>query len=125
MQYKIPLLTLLVIFILSFISTLLLFYNLDPESNKNLAITIMAISFALMTSSFLTILFFVSKKIYYRWNVTLYNIYSSLRQSIILVWILMVWIFFNKINVLTMEVLWILIIVWLFFEIIFQTIEEI
>lgn len=125
MQYKIPLLTLLVIFIFSFISTLLLFYNLDPENNKNLAITIMSISFALMISSFLTILFFITKKIYYRWNVTLWNIYSSLRQSIVLVWILMIWIFFNKINVLTIEVLWILIVVWVFFEIIFQTIEEV
>ena len=125
MKYKIHLLTLLTIFILSLLSSLLLFYNLNPENNTNLAISTMALSFFLMMSSLLTVLFFIFKKIYYRWNVNLSNIYSSLRQAIIIVFTSLILIFFNKINVLTFEVLAIIVVVWFIIEIIFQTWEDV
>lgn len=76
------LVTLAIIFLTSSISMLLLFYYMDPESNIKVAITTIGIATFLTLSSFLTLIIYFFKKIYYRGEIFISHLNSSLRQGI-------------------------------------------
>ena len=84
MKIKAYLLTVFLIFITSLISALLLLFYMDPETNKLIAIITMGLACFLASGSLLSLLIYFFKKIYYRGEVYVHTVNSSLRQGIFL-----------------------------------------
>ena len=124
MKIKIFLILNFLLFIISF-STLLLILNfLDPYSNTKIAIISVSISFVLTLTSFLTFIIYFFKKIYYRWEVYLYHLIASFRQSFFL-WLISLWIlFFIKLWILSFLTIFLLFIIFLFIELLIQNFSE-
>lgn len=80
MKKRIYLLTILIIFLSSITSALLLFSYMNPENNILVGLTTMSIACFLAGSSFFTLFLYLFKKIYYRGEVYIHTIHSSLRQ---------------------------------------------
>ncbi len=80
MKKRIYLLTLLVIFLSSMASALLLFFYMNIESNIVVGLTIMSIACFLASSSFLALLIYIFKRLYYRGEVYIHTIHASVRQ---------------------------------------------
>lgn len=123
-KIKIYLAILSVILLTSLISAILLFFYMNPESNIKVWFTIMTVAIFLLLSSLFTLIIYFFKKIYYRWEIYISNLNSSLRQGIF--WgIFVIWITaFHSTWVFSYKT-WILLFIMLFFiELIFQSMKE-
>ena len=80
MKLRIYLLALCIIFLTSVASALLLLFYMNIETNMTLGFSAMAIACLLAGGSFFGLCLYVFKRIYYRGEVYLYMIHSSLRQ---------------------------------------------
>ncbi len=80
MKKHIYLLTIFIIFLSSFASALLLFFYMNIESNMTVGLTIMGVAFFLSSSSFFALFIYLFKNLYYRGDVYIYTIHSSVRQ---------------------------------------------
>lgn len=120
MTKKILLLIVLFIFLLSIITLYLIFNYLDPYRNELVSLVTLTTSFVLFITSFLTLLLYILKKVYYRWEVFLSHIFSSLRQwflfSVFLVWIVV----FKIIWVFSVSTILLLFIITIFIELMFE-----
>lgn len=106
-------------------TTLFLILNyLDPDIYKVLAISSLAFAFVLALSTFLTLILYFIKKIYYRWRVYIYHVLTSFRQwifiSLFFVWItffkvIWAWLLFNW---------WLLVALFVFLELFIQNLEK-
>lgn len=96
MKRRFILLIILVIAFLSMMSFVSLLLYFDPYISIRLSLTLLAISFIGSLWWIMTLLLYFIKKIYYRWEVWMYHIISSMRQSFFLcIWILwIVWMNF-------------------------------
>ena len=123
-QIRVYLLTLSVIFLTSASSTGLLLFYLDPESNMAIWIWVMSLAVFLTLSSLLTLFIYFFKKIYYRWEIYISNLNSSLRQGI-LITIMSMWaVTFYAIWVGNFKTVWLLFFVLFFIELIFQSFSD-
>jgi hypothetical protein len=70
----------------------MLYWYMDPTTAPLIGLSLMAAWVFLAGSSFLSLALFFTKKIYYRWDVYLSTIHSSIRQAILLTtgWLLMI-----------------------------------
>lgn len=84
MKKNIYLLAIFIIFISSITSALLLFFYMNVETNISLGLSLMGVACFLSGSSFFALCIYLFKKIYYRGEVYVYTIHSSLRQGILL-----------------------------------------
>ena len=84
MKKNIYLLTILIIFLSSVTSVLLLFFYMNLEANMTVGLSIMGAASFLSMSSFLSLCIYLFKKIYYRGDVYISTIHSSVRQSVLL-----------------------------------------
>jgi hypothetical protein len=75
------LLILLTIWILCSMSLVSLLLYFDPYLHKNLALSLMTVCFLGAVSSIVSLWIYFVKKIYYRGEVGMYHIMTSLRQS--------------------------------------------
>jgi hypothetical protein len=120
MTKKILLLIILFIFLLSVITLYLILNYLDPYRNELVSLITITTSFILVVTSFCTLFLYLFKKVYYRWEVFLSHIFSSLRQwflfSIFLVWI----IIFKIIWVFSISTVLLLFIMTVFIELMFE-----
>jgi len=120
MTKKILLLIILFIFLLSTITLYLILNYLDPYRNELVSLITITTSFVLVVTSFSTLFLYLFKKVYYRWEVFLSHIFSSLRQwflfSIFLVWI----IIFKIIWVFSVSTILLLFIMTVFIELMFE-----
>lgn len=114
---------LLIILSVFFISSLTLFFilnYLDPYRNELISIFTLTFSVVLSITSFLSILLYIFKKAYYRGEVFLAHIFSSLRQSFLfslfLIWIVL----FKIIWVFSLVTIILFTIIIIFIEMIFQ-----
>lgn len=123
MKRRLLLLVILFIFFISTLTLLLIINYLDPYRDKLVSLVSITLTFVLSFSSFLTILFYLFKKVYYRWEVFLNHIFTSLRQwlltSFFVVWLLI----FNSIWVLSISTISLLFVILLFIELLFQNIS--
>lgn len=94
MKKNIYLLTIFIIFLSSITSALLLFFYMNPESNMLVGFTIMSIACFLSLSSFLALLIYLFKKLYYRGEVYISTVHSSVRQGVLLTLSIMAMIIF-------------------------------
>lgn len=120
MTKKILLLIILFIFILSIITLYLIFNYLDPYRNELVSLITLITSFILFISSFITLLLYILKKVYYRGEVFLSHIFSSLRQwflfSLFLIWL----VIFKIVWVLSFSTILLLFVIILFIELMFE-----
>jgi glucan phosphoethanolaminetransferase (alkaline phosphatase superfamily) len=82
MKIKVYLLTLFLTFLTSIASVLLLLFYMDVETNPAVGYVTMGLAVFLAAASLLTIFIFAFKKIYYRGEVYIQTVNSSLRQAI-------------------------------------------
>lgn len=80
MKKHIYLLTIFIIFLSSFASALLLFFYMNIETNMTVGLTIMSVAFFLSSSSFFALFIYLFKNLYYRGEVYIHTIHSSVRQ---------------------------------------------
>lgn len=107
MKKGLLLLIIFFIFIISSISFILILNYLDPFEYMILSISLLIFTFIFWLSSFLTLIFYFFKKVYFRWNVYISNILSSFRQwflfclYIILIFLFnYFWIWFLSLSIL-------------------------
>lgn len=97
---KIILLTLLLIFFISSLTIFLILFFLDPYRNETISLISIFISCTLFITSFLSIFIYFIKKVYYRWEVSIDHVFSSLRQwfliNAFIIWLVIlyiIWVF--------------------------------
>ncbi len=121
MTKKILLLVILVIFLLSLLTLFFIFNYLDPYRDELISIVSLTISFILCVTSFSSMILYIFKKVYYRGEVFLDHIFSSLRQwfllSIFIVWIVL----FKIIWVFSLVTIGLFLIILIFVELMFQS----
>ncbi len=113
-----------IIFSLSIISTMLVLNFVDPYTNRMVGVFSLIISSVLSLTTFLAIFLYFFKKIYYRWDVYIYHVYTSFRQSFFVSLFLLfsvVFYFFWTLNILNIIFLLIFLI---FIELFIKNIEE-
>lgn len=124
LKIRIYILVLMIIFITSLLSALLLVFYMDPVNDTKIAIILMLIALFLFISSFTSILIYFFKKIYYRWEIFISNLNSSLRQWIFLaIFIIWNWFFYN-IWVMDLRTVSLFLTVIIFIELIVQAITN-
>ena len=75
---------LFLIFLASAASMAMLYWYMDPTTNVMMGFSLMSMGLFLALSSFLSLLLFFTKKIYYRGDVNLTTIHASIRQAILI-----------------------------------------
>jgi hypothetical protein len=86
---------LFLIFSASSASIAMLYFYMDPTTALMMAFSLMGMAIFLAWSSLLSLILFFLKKVYYRGDVNVSTIHSSIRQAILLSvgWILMAWLY--------------------------------
>ncbi|MDD2565822.1 MAG: hypothetical protein PHZ26_01755 [Candidatus Gracilibacteria bacterium] len=121
---KAYLLTLFIIFLTSLLSMILLFYYMDPESNLSVAIATITTASFLSLSSLFTLVIYFFKRIYYRGEMFISNLNSSLRQGILLAGYILGVITFYSVGVYNLKTAILLLISLIFIELIFQSMTD-
>ncbi len=120
MKKKILLLTLLFIFFVSLITGILTVLFLDPYRDILVSIMTLSITFVLFWTSFFSIVLYFFKKIYYRWEIFMQHIFSSMRQGFFItaffVWV----VIFHNMDILHISTVFLYCIILIFLEMIFQ-----
>lgn len=89
MKRRVILLIILAITILSGMSLVSLLWYFDPYIYKLLAVVLLCFSFIGCLGWIVTLVLYFIKKIYFRWDVGIYHILSSMRQA--LLFCIMIW----------------------------------
>ncbi len=97
MKRRVILLMILAIAVLSGMSLVSLLWYFDPYIYKVLAVVLLVISFIWCFGWVATLVLYFIKKIYFRWDVGMYHVLSSMRQAFLLC--IMIW--------------WIVYVIWL------------
>ncbi len=81
MKKRLLILILIIMFVISTITFVLILKYLDPYENKIMAVSFLTLSFMLSVTSFFSVVLYFVKKIYFRWEVFLSNVLISFRQA--------------------------------------------
>jgi len=122
MTKKFLLLLIILVFITSLITLLLIIKYVNPYSMDNIILWFLAMSFILSVSSFFTFIFYIIKKIHYRWEVLINHISSSFRQGFLISIYLLALLLFYRLEIPLVLSSIILFLLLLIFEIFFQNI---
>lgn len=123
MKKKFLLLLILIIFIISWITLFLIFNYLDPFRNILVSVITLTLTFCITLTTFLTIIMYFFKKIYYRWEIFVMHIFTSLRQSLLISIFLVLIISFFRYWILSYVTILLLFLIFVFFELLFQNME--
>jgi len=110
-------------FLFSLITFILIFNYLDPYQYKVLWLTSIIFTFILGLTSFLTLIIYFLKKIYYRWRVYVFHVLTSFRQSFLLTLFILSLIIFNNIWVPMIITGLLMFIIFTFLELFIQNLE--
>ncbi|MDD2487161.1 MAG: hypothetical protein PHS92_02235 [Candidatus Gracilibacteria bacterium] len=124
LKIRIYIITLIIIFITSIISALLLFFYMNIESNIKVSYATMGTATFLSISSFLTLIIFFFKNIYYRGDIYIRNLSSSLRQGVLMTSFILGNIVFMATGVFSYKTSLLLFFVIFFIELIFQSMGD-
>lgn len=114
---------LFIIFLASSTSIGLLYFYMNPVPNPERALVLMGMGIFLACSSLLAPILFFLKKIYYRGDVNLSVMHSSVRQSLLLVLLIIFIIIMNLYSIKETHILLAAIFTVLCIEIMFQALE--
>lgn len=120
MTKKLLLLTVLAIFFVSALTLGLILNYLDPFRNEWLSYFLMGSTFFLSVTSLGTIVLYFFKKVYYRGEVFISHIFSTLRQSALIATFFIGAFIFLHIGVLSISTFILLGLIIFFFELLFQ-----
>ncbi len=120
MRKKLLLLITLIIFIISSLTLFFIISYLDPYRNELVSVVTLTTSFVLCVTSFFTIWIYFFKKIYYRGEIFLGHIFSSLRQAFFISIFLVGIVVFKIIWVLSFMTVFLLSLILIFIEMLFQ-----
>jgi hypothetical protein len=123
MKTKIFLSLIFVIFLISIVTLILVLNFMDPYSNRTVSVITAGISFVLSVSTFFTFIIYFFKKIYFRWEVFLVHLFASFRQSFFLASFLLAILIFLPMWILTWLTWGLLLIIFLFIELLIQNME--
>lgn len=113
-----------VIFAISMVTFFLILNYLDPYEYKITAIVSIITTFVLWVSTFLTLLLYFIKKIYYRWRVYVYHVLTSFRQWFFVSLFFVSMIFFNILWASLLLTWFLLVILFIFLELFIQNLEK-
>ncbi len=89
LKRRVILIIIFCIFIITSVSFGSMLFYFDPYQHKVLSLLLIGVCFTSMISTFIALIFYFFKKVYYRWDVWVYHIVTSLRQSFFLALLLM------------------------------------
>ncbi|MDD2515973.1 MAG: hypothetical protein PHF46_01040 [Candidatus Gracilibacteria bacterium] len=118
------LLGIFITFIASAISLVLILNNIDPDVNFKMGSIILIISSFFMLNSFLALCIYFFKKIYYRGEIYIKNINSSLRQGSLIAIFIISCVVFYYIWVFSFMTGFLLFTIIVLIELIFQSFQE-
>ena len=110
MKKKILLLTLLFIFFVSSITLGLILFFLDPYRDIFVSIFTISLTVLLLGTSFFSIMLYFLKKVYYRGEIFMVHIFSSMRQWFLLSAFLIWLIVFHNMDILHISTIFLFII---------------
>ncbi|MGE4444466.1 MAG: hypothetical protein AB7E37_05755 [Candidatus Altimarinota bacterium] len=120
MTKKLLLLIILAIFFISFTTLFFIFNYLDPYRNEMVSVVTLTISFSLCITSFVSMILYIFKKVYYRGEIFLIHIFSSLRQAFLISMFLVGIVLFKIIGVFSIATVGLFILILIFIEMMFQ-----
>jgi|GEM_PF-536343 len=124
MKKNVYLFIILIIFLSSLSSALLLLFYMNVETNVTIGLSMMGTAVFLAGSSFFAFCIYLFKRIYYRGEVYTSTIHSSLRQAILLMSGILTAVVFYSLGVLNIKTIGLLIIIVVLFELMIQSIGE-
>lgn len=120
MKKKILLLTLLFIFFVSLITGLLILFFLDPYRDVVVSLITIGITFVLFGTSFFSLVLYFFKKVYYRGEIFMDHIFSSMRQAFLITSFFIGLGVFHFMDILHISTVFLYVIILFFLEMIFQ-----
>lgn len=128
MKKNILLLIAFIIFLINSLSLVLILNFVDPINSsqwtKVIALTSLVVTFILSISSLFTIILYFFKKIYYRGEVYMFHIYTSIRQGVLISFFWLWSIYLNHLNSFTSSTGWLLAVALVFIELLIQNLED-
>lgn len=124
MKKNVYLFIILIIFLSSLSSALLLLFYMNVETNVTIGLAMMGTAVFLALSSFFAFCIYFFKRIYYRGEVYTSTIHSSLRQAILLVSGLLTAVVFYSLGVLNIKTIGLLVVIVVLFELMIESIGE-
>jgi multisubunit Na+/H+ antiporter MnhC subunit len=120
MKKRILLTMLLIIFAVSSFTLFLIVNYMNPYSSYTISMIAIITTSLLSSTSFLTLFLYFFKKVYYRWEIFLGHIFSSLRQAFLLTAYVIWLIIFNRIWVISFETAFLAFLILVFIELLVQ-----
>ncbi len=124
MKKKFLLFIIITVFFISILSLLLILNFVDPYSSKIIGIFSIIVSFVLSITTFLSLFFYLFKKVYYRGDVFLYHVYTSFRQSFFISLFLLFSIIFYYFTILNYFNFLFILLLFLFLELFIKSLED-
>jgi len=124
MKKRFLLFVITLIFIISFLTVILILKYLDPYTSNYMPITFLSISFLLTISSFISLVLYFIKKIYFRWNIGLYSVKTSFRQGFFMSLLIFFLIVFKIFWVWILMTSFLLLVFFSFLELFIQNLEN-
>jgi len=115
------------IMLINLLTFLLILFFWDPFhwtiTMQKMAFASFITTFIIFSSLFLGLIIYFLKKVWYRWDIYIKNIFSSIRQWFILSWSSVLFLYFNNINVLNYKTVALVLIIWTLIELTFKNLE--
>ncbi len=115
----------IIVFFISTSSLLLILNFVDPYSSWIIGIFSVIVSFVLGLTTFLTLFFYVLKKVYYRGDVFLYHVYTSFRQWFLISLFILLNIIFYFFSIFTIINIFVIFALVVFLELFIRNFEDI
>jgi hypothetical protein len=125
MKKKFLLFIIIIVFLISILSLILILNFVDPYSSWIIGIFSVIVSFVLGLTTFLTLFFYLFKKVYYRWDVFLYHVYSSFRQWFLISLFILLNIIFYFFSIFTVINIFVIFALVVFLELFIRNFEDI
>jgi len=124
MKKRFLLLIIFIIFIFSLVTFILILNYLDPYEHNITAISSIIFAFTSWLSSFITLIFYFFKKIYFRWRVYVFHVLSSFRQWF-LISLFFIWMFYFNLLWASLIITWFaLLLILVFIEMFIQNLKK-
>jgi hypothetical protein len=125
MKKKFLLFIIIIVFLISIFSLILILNFVDPYSSWIIGIFSVIVSFVLGLTTFLTLFFYLFKKVYYRWDVFLYHVYTSFRQGFLISLFIILNIIFYFFSIFTFINVFVIFALVVFLELFIRNFEDI
>lgn len=125
MKKKFLLFIIIIVFLISILSLILILNFVDPYSSWIIGIFSVIVSFVLGLTTFLTLFFYLFKKVYYRWDVFLYHVYTSFRQWFLISLFILLNIIFYFFSIFTVINIFVIFALVVFLELFIRNFEDI